>query len=175
MKGDFVTLKPLSDDDFIIVTQWNYDPIVTEFFSERDTPDLEKQLKWFQSQLDAKDKKKFIIICNAKKTKIGLISLMKIDLNNHHCEIGITIGNTDYWGKPHAKEAFRLMLEYCFKTLAMNMVYLTVFENNIRAIKFFHKMGLQKDGIFRQAIFKNEKYISLQLMSIQAKEFENRK
>lgn len=175
MNGTYVTLKPLSHDDFIIVTNWNYDPIVTEFFSEREKPELEHQLKWFRNQIEATDKKKYIIICNKKKTKIGLVSLMKIDLLNHNCEIGITIGDTNYWGKPHAKEAIKLILKHCFSDLKLNIVYLTVFENNIRAIKFFKKIGFKNDGIMRQVIFKNKKYISLQLMSILEKEFEPQK
>ena len=100
---------------------------------------------------------------------------MKIDLLNHNCEIGITIGDTNYWGKPHAKEAINLILNHCFSDLKLNIVYLTVFENNIRAIKFFKKIGFKNDGIMRQVIFKNKKYISLQLMSILEKEFEPQK
>ena len=172
MEGIHVILKPLSNEDFFIVTQWNHDPKITEFFSQRNAIDLELQQEWFKKQLQAPDKEKFIIICKKNLAKIGLISLMKIDSANHNCEIGITIGNTDYWGKPHGKEAMQLLLKYCFENLKMHLVYLTVFENNIRGIKFFTKLGFMHDGKLRDAIYKNSIYHSLDIMSISNSEFK---
>jgi UDP-4-amino-4,6-dideoxy-N-acetyl-beta-L-altrosamine N-acetyltransferase len=166
MEGIHVILKPLSNEDFFIVTQWNHDPKVTEFFSPRKAIDLELQQQWFKKQLEATDKEKYIIICKKKLAKIGLISLMKIDKLNHNCEIGITIGNTDYWGKQHGKEAMQLLLKYCFEKLNMHVVNLTVFETNIRGVKFFTKLGFKHDGKMRDAIFKNNLYHSLAIMSI---------
>jgi len=173
MTSNYVTLKPLSHDDFIVVTQWNYDPKVTAFFSERTKPEIEHQQVWFNNQINDTSKQKFIIICKQQKTKIGLVSLMKIDVINMNCEIGITIGNTDFWGKNHGKDAMHLMLKNCFENLKMHIVYLSVFETNIRGIKFFEKLGFNHDGMMRQNVYKNNEFISLNIMSITEIEFLN--
>ena len=96
---------------------------------------------------------------------------MKIDLKNHNCEIGITIGNTNYWGKPHSTEAIILLLKHCFNNLKLHIVNLNVFETNGRAIRFFEKVGFTHDGKMRETVLKNNEYLSMILMSFSSNEF----
>ena len=44
-------------------------------------------------------------------------------------EMGVLIGDKDYWGKGIAKDACSLVLDYGFKNLNLRKLFLDVFEN----------------------------------------------
>ena len=72
---------------------------------------------------------------------------MKIDHINKNCEVGVTIGDKDYWGKIHGKEALKLTMDYLFFQLNMQTIYITVLEENERSIHFFKKFGFVQNGL----------------------------
>jgi RimJ/RimL family protein N-acetyltransferase len=107
-----------------------------------------------------------IYIGENKSQLIGSIDISSIDLKNNHAEIGMAIGDKNYWGKGIGTESVKLILNYCFVTLNLNKVYLDVWEDNIRAIKCYQKCGFKTDGLLRQHVFKDNKYYSKIIMSI---------
>jgi RimJ/RimL family protein N-acetyltransferase len=99
---------------------------------------------------------------------------MGIDHVNKNCEIGITVGDSAYWGQPHAREAIRLVLQFLFAQLNMHLVYLRVMEDNKRAVAFFEKCGFIQAGILREMVFTNGAYHSWIWMSVTQEEFVSR-
>jgi UDP-4-amino-4,6-dideoxy-N-acetyl-beta-L-altrosamine N-acetyltransferase len=163
-----ITLIPLAPLHYDLVSKWNFDESTSEFFSERPAFNETQQQNWFKAQLKNASKRKLIIQENNQNNLIGIISLMKIDFANQHAEIGITIGERDYLGKGFAKKAMVQTLKIAFEELLLNTVYLTVFENNKNAINLFTSLGFEQEGILKNRVFKNGKFISLISMSIQA-------
>jgi RimJ/RimL family protein N-acetyltransferase len=100
-----------------------------------------------------------------------MLGLMDIDQINKCCEIGILIGEKEYLGKGYAQDAMQAMLEFLFQEMNFNCVYLYVFQTNKKAIQFFKRVGFKKDGVLRECVFKQGKYISKVIMSILKKEF----
>jgi RimJ/RimL family protein N-acetyltransferase len=96
---------------------------------------------------------------------------MHIDTNNRNAEIGITVGNKNYWGKAHSKEALNACLQFGFEELNLHIIYSRVFENNLRAIRFFEKARFTTDGIKRDCFFKENEFISSVELSLTADEF----
>lgn len=166
MTGNLVTLRSIQASDLPILTQWNFDPKIAEHLPSRFPNSLEEQNKWYQNQLNNVSKKKLIIIDNNSSMPIGVLGFMDIDHVNKNCEIGITIGESEFWGKGHSKEAIELGLNFLFNNWNFNIVYLTVFESNKRGISFFEKIGFQKDGMFRERYYKNGVFINQIIMSI---------
>jgi RimJ/RimL family protein N-acetyltransferase len=61
-------------------------------------------------------------------------------------EIGILIGNRDYWNKGYGTETMHLLLEHIFKKCELARVYLTTLDWNIRAQQCFIKCGFSDCG-----------------------------
>lgn len=74
-------------------------------------------------------------------------------------------------GRGHGKEVVRLLLNKVFDELGAHRLWLDVFETNLRAQHVYRSLGFQHDGIFREAVFRDDKYHSLLLMSMLDNEY----
>ena len=85
---------------------------------------------------------------------IGLV--VQKDVYQKSAEIGYWIGEP-FWGNGIATKAVELITEYGFNKLDLNRIYTGVFEYNIASMKVLEKNGYEKEGIFKNAILKNDK------------------
>jgi RimJ/RimL family protein N-acetyltransferase len=83
---------------------------------------------------------------------IGNCTYYGIDSDKGEAELGIMIGDRDYWDKGYGADAITALLEYVFDKTKLNRLYLKTLVNNKRAQKCFAKCGftpcghLKKDG-----------------------------
>jgi RimJ/RimL family protein N-acetyltransferase len=83
---------------------------------------------------------------------IGNCTYYGIDRDNGQAELGIMIGDRDYWDKGYGADAVTTLLEYVFEKTRLNRLYLKTLVDNKRAQKCFAKCGftpyshLKKDG-----------------------------
>ena len=89
---------------------------------------------------------------------IGNISLQNIDKINNSAEIAFLFGEKKYWGNGYATEACKLLINRAFKDLKLHRLYFGTHINNLAMQKIGEKTGFQKEGIFKDAQFKNGKY-----------------
>jgi len=169
--NELISLRPVNFEDLETLTVWNFDPEIAKYFSQRPEKNHNLQVKWMQNLLQSETKRKFIVIDNQSSLAIGVVGFMHIDTENKNAEIGITIGNKKYWGKPHGKEALNSCLHFGFLELNLHIIYSRVFENNLRAIRFFEKAGFTADGIKRDCFFKENEFISSVELSLTSEEF----
>lgn len=71
---------------------------------------------------------------------VGTVSLKNIDHSKKEAEYAI-ITSKDVHGKGYSQKATKEILEYAFNELKLDKVYLYVSVNNIRANKFYQKVG----------------------------------
>jgi RimJ/RimL family protein N-acetyltransferase len=64
--------------------------------------------------------------------------------------VGIGIGERDYWNKGCGTDAMKLCLRYAFMELGAQRVSLGLFENNVRALKAYQKVGFRLEGRTRK-------------------------
>jgi len=67
------------------------------------------------------------------------------------------------------------MVNYGFKNLNLNRIYLRVFETNARAIHCYEKAGFKHEGRLRQACFLDGEYKDVLMMSILKSELPEEK
>ncbi len=72
---------------------------------------------------------------------IGNCSYYNIDLRRSETEIGIMIGNRDYWSKGYGTDAIKTLVRHLFEQTTFNRLYLKTLDWNIRAQKCFKKCG----------------------------------
>ncbi|MDA1279138.1 MAG: GNAT family N-acetyltransferase [Chloroflexi bacterium] len=74
---------------------------------------------------------------------IGNCMYYDINTEKSQCELGIMIGDRDYWGKGFGTDVVRSMLKHIFSTTELERVYLHTLTHNLRAQKSFSKAGFR--------------------------------
>ncbi len=115
----------------------------------------------------------FAIIDAANDKLIGNCSLFRINERNRKAEIGIFIGDKNYWSKGYGFQALSLLIDYGFNILNLNNIMLEVFGFNKRAINSYKKVGFKEIGRRREAVIVAGKKHDEIYMDILADEFES--
>ena len=77
------------------------------------------------------------------KTHSGNAMYYDIDRSKSQCELGIMIGNRDYWGRGYGTDAVITMLRAIFEEAGLERVYLHTLNFNKRAQRSFTKAGFK--------------------------------
>lgn len=102
---------------------------------------------------------------------IGTCGFLELDHINQAAEIGVFIGNKNYWNKGYGTESLRLLLDYGFKALNLHNVMLKVYSFNERAKKSYEKTGFKIMGKRREALKRGNETFDLIYMDITYDDF----
>lgn len=174
--GKRIRFRAPEREDLPIFTKWINDPEVREGLYMFLPISLVSEEKWFNKMLErpAEEHPLSIEIQEGDKWKlIGNCGFMSFNHQVHTAEVGIMIGEKDYWDQGYGTEAMQLLLHHGFKTLNLNSITLRVYENNPRAIRSYEKTGFVLDGRIRQSQFTNGKYIDTLFMSVLRDEWKD--
>jgi RimJ/RimL family protein N-acetyltransferase len=72
---------------------------------------------------------------------IGNVMYYNIDERKGEAELGITIGDRDYWARGFGADTVRTFISYLFLTTSLNRIYLHTLDWNIRAQRSFRNAG----------------------------------
>jgi len=72
---------------------------------------------------------------------IGNCMIYNIDTRRREAELGIMIGDRDYWDNGYGVDAVKTLVDYAFRTLKIDRIYLNTLEWNLRAQRCFQKCG----------------------------------
>jgi RimJ/RimL family protein N-acetyltransferase len=84
---------------------------------------------------------------------IGNCMYYNIDERKGAAEVGIMIGDREYWDQGHGSDVVTTLLDYIFSTTKLERVYLNTLEWNTRAQRCFEKCGFVRSK--RQRRFHN--------------------
>jgi diamine N-acetyltransferase len=104
---------------------------------------------------------------------IGNTAFGDIDSVNRNAEVGIFIGEKEYWGRGYGRETMKLMLRHGFNTLNLHRIYLRVYEYNLRGIRAYEHAGFVQEGRLRQDVFRNGRYYDVIIMSVLRTEWQD--
>ena len=89
------------------------------------------------------NRRAFFIIRRDTHELIGRLGLFAIDWGKRQAELGIIIGQKEYWGRGYGRDALRTFLHHIFKTSNLERVYLFTFQDNVRAQRAFAASGFR--------------------------------
>ncbi len=72
---------------------------------------------------------------------IGNCGYYNLDKDKGQAEIGIMVGNRDYWSQGYGADAITALVDYIFRKLKLNRVHLKTLDCNIHAQRCFSKCG----------------------------------
>lgn len=77
---------------------------------------------------------------------IGNCVYYNIDKENREAEVGIMVGNRDYWDQGYGTDAVRTLVDFVFRRHNFKRLYLKTLEKNLRAQHSFRKSGFTPYG-----------------------------
>lgn len=92
-----------------------------------------------------------MIICEYDDEIIGILSLEggNHDRNRHRGDLGITVLQ-EYWGYGIGTNFMSQLFKWAAKINYLSKINLLVHCENIRAIKFYEKLGFEYEGVTKQ-------------------------
>ena len=172
-----VYLRALELDDYILINKWRNDPDLSKYLAGNFFfVSSEREKKSVENKIFDDSKNIYIGICDIQSNKlIGYTHVNNIDLRNLKAEWGGTlIGDKDHIGKGYGKEAAALMLRFLFDQYPIHKCFAYCLEEHPATPKLFESLGFTKDGVVRDEVFKNGKFMNLLIYSILRQEINDR-
>lgn len=160
---------------------WEQKPEVTEFFSIRDGQTKEEVIRKYIKDDDDPAARQFTIVlkgssplaggAQGEDRPIGRIVLADIE-EGWKAEIWrIYIADTSLRGHGLGKQALLAMMDYCFKELALERLYLDHYTGNPAGF-LYQSVGFRYEGVLRKNCRKNGVLYDVHLMSMLREEYE---
>jgi len=129
---------------------------------------------WFDSYLKNRGSnvRCAIVDADAPEKALGVVYLTGIDQLEGSAEFHIMIGDADNRGRGMGSFAIRKMLEHAFMNLNLHRVESYILTDNQASIALHEKNGFVKEGVKREAAYKNGCYKDVVMLSILREEYE---
>ena len=166
LRGEQIDLVVKNIAHSNIYLEWVNDPVVRKFFGMEFPTTLELMKKeWFPERIDERNIW-FEIWHKEDKKPIGMTGFFQIFNIHRRAEIGIMIGESEYWGKGIGPEAINIMLDYGFNTLNFHKIVAGVNATNTRSLGMCKKLGFIEEGHQKDMDFVDGKWNSNILLAI---------
>lgn len=157
MTGMQVEIRRFTFEDIPLKIEWINNPANNRFLHYDLPLEYGKTCAWFEKNQGRTDRYDATIL--ADKTPVGLIGLLSIDDRERKAEYYISMGEQSHKGKGVALRASELILEYAFRSLRLERVYLYTETGNTLAQRLFDRLGFRKEGLSPEKLFYNGRYI----------------
>ena len=168
LQGEKVLLRAIQRADLERLCQFNND-LAVELAGGGDPPmpqSLDRLEAEFNEQVGrgGRDNAGFAIEADGKF--IGQCALFNFNETAHTAELGIAIGDREYWGKGYGRGAVGLLLNYAFRYRNLYKVHLNVHARNERGIRAYRACGFVEEGRLRQHVWSDGAYDDLVIMGV---------
>jgi RimJ/RimL family protein N-acetyltransferase len=169
MIGKKCYLSPIDPEDAEKYTRWLNDQEVTAFL---DLNGKVIDLAGERAMLAELAKEhNYAVLDLTTDELIGICGYNGIDQLNRSGEVGIFIGNKDYWSKGYGAEALSLLIDFGFRSLDLHNILLRVYSFNTRAKAMYEKLGFKLIGVRREALRRNREVYNILYMDLLPDDF----
>ena len=170
-----IYLRAIEPEDYLVSCKWRNDhDLMKGVIGMPRFVGSETERKWVLKAIEENETGRALrlAICTREDDKlIGYYYLVDIDQQNRTCNTGSLIGDKDYHGKGIMAEVRQLVFKYAFFELGINRITGRVLVDNIAAIKSAEKFGYVREGVLRQAVFRNGQYHDVIIYSMLKSDF----
>ena len=162
-----IFLSPVEEENIEQLRQWRNRPDLRQYFREYKEISKISQLKWFTKHVNEDPNEINFEIHDYESNKlIGHCVLSQIKWTNRTSEFGIYIGDDSFLGKGYGKDALETLIKYGFEEICLNRIWAEVYSINENALNLYKKVGFEVEGILKQHVYKNGKFIDSFLIGL---------
>ncbi len=170
--GDRVYLRPLERSDINNGWHnWINDEAVTVNLVSPFPQNLESMNRYYDSNQNGNNVM-FAVCDKENDLYIGNARLSSINWVNRTAEYGRLLGHEQYRGKGYGTDTLIQLFRYGFHTLGLNRLWTTVWASNEASLRSNDKVGLVREGIMRQSVFKNGTFQDTTIFSMLREDFD---
>jgi len=166
-----MVLRKLQDKDYEYMKEWMNNVTITSNFRTDFKSMKESEIRNF-IQNSCTEKNINLAIVNEMDEYMGTISLKNINNIDKNVEYAIVLREKAI-GTGLATSATEELLGMAFYELNLNRVYLNVYSQNLRAIKFYKKIGFKYEGEFKKHVYVNHEFKDLMWFAILKEEYKS--
>lgn len=164
LQSNRVKLTSINEGDLKNIEEWFND---VEFLRHYDmvpaVPQTSRDLKVLLEIYGSSERYIFAVRLKESGDIIGIAGFDEILWSNGVATVFIGIGEKKYQRQGFGKEAMELLLDFGFNELNFYRIQLNVIAYNEKAIKLYESLGFEKEGTFREFIYRDGKRFDMYL------------
>jgi len=164
--SDHLQLWALERHDLIKNYGWGNDRELALLTGMSPLPKTSFELERWYEGVVANPGLKLFAIKTHQGENIGNAELAQIDWRIRRAEVGVMIGEREYWNQGYGREAVQLLAELAFMEMNLHRLEARVLSYNHRARRCFQSCGFKSEGILREAHYGLGKYHDIHLYGL---------
>lgn len=165
IKGNKIALTGIRHEDSNVMYGWINDPETVRFNAPYFPIDRQSHDTWFASIGKSPSK----VICGiralADDALIGVVQFIDVHPVHRTAELTTRIGKEADRNKGYGTEALKLAVDFAWRDLNLQRIWLRVFSDNERAIRAYKKAQFEQEGVMRRACWIDGKFVDEVVMS----------
>lgn len=174
LSGKKVYLRAVEEEDIPLLHAWANDPETRGQTGETRPSTYAATVEYYQRIQKDESRVWQAVVMRETGRVIGETGLLRMFPAWRTTDWSLIIGDKSARGKGCGAEAAGLMLDYAFGYQNMHRVSIGVVGFNAEALKFYERLGFQREGVQRDGYFHNHRYYDFVMMSLLEQEFLER-
>lgn len=165
-RGTLVTLRPFAEPELERYLEWVNDAELCTLLGRATPVTMAEHRRWYEGAVGRSEHVFFSVYTNDDKRYIGNVWLWGIHPVNRTAELRVLLGDTQGQGKGYGTDACRTLVEFAFRRMNLNKVFLYVLASNPRAKRAFEKAGFREEGLLREEFYVDGAYQDVHRMGV---------
>ena len=146
IEGKLIRIREKRVEDIPDEYAWRVDEELSRLDATRPlTMSYDDFLKYSKEEMQFPNfRSKRLAVETIEGVHIGNVMYYDLNVRNAETELGIMIGNKEYWGKGYGTDIVKTLLKHLFEDLKLERVYLHTLAWNYRAQSSFSKSGFRE-------------------------------
>jgi RimJ/RimL family protein N-acetyltransferase len=170
LTGERVLLRPVTVDDVPGLAEMLADPEGGRLTGTHATFTDDQLQAWYATRGDQSDRLDLAVVDKATGAYAGEVVLNDLDEINLACGFRISLGPAAR-GRGLGTEATRLIVGYAIEEVGLHRVELEVYGFNPRAQAVYERVGFVREGVRRDALCWDGRWVDAIMMSILSTEW----
>lgn len=180
LKGNLIELHPVSREDLPHLFKWANDEELANLghgsaSAYQNNNPLEDLEAFYEKNLTAQplweNGRVFMVYTKSTGVPIGKCDYRSLNPITRTAEIGVSIGEREYWGQGYGHDILYTLLKHLFHTLNLERVQLDTWSGNSQALRLYEKAGFKVEGRLRKNEYVQGNHYDTILMGILRSEF----
>lgn len=161
-----IALRELVVADAPILHAWFNDPetVLTGFSDPVLPQSVQRVEQRIRRWLETPDRRDYVILDDGEP--IGIGQIYNVDYRNLSCELGVVVGNKQKRGKGIGREVLTSLVDFAFNQMNLRRCAAKIIDGHIPSVRLVESLGFIKEGVLRQAVFKNGQYWDIHIYAL---------